>query len=187
LIAAAWPSHKFQDVRADVDGHVRKVHELAPSVADRMTRAKREEKWVGTAGVPNYFRKPYGAGWALVGDAGYDKDPITAQGIADAFIDAESLVNALHHGLGGSRPLDAALAEYHRGRDARVKPMYGFTCQLAALEPPPPPMQQLFAALHGNRNDTNRFYSAITGATPLPEFMNPENIGRIVERTQRPS
>ena len=58
--------------------------------------------------------------------------------------------------------------------------MYDFTCQLATLEPPPPPMQQLFAALRGNQEATNQFYSAITGSRPLPEFMNPENIGRIM-------
>ena len=53
----------------------------APAVA--------RKRWYGTAGVPGYFRKPYGKGWALVGDASYNRDPITAQGISDAFIDAE--------------------------------------------------------------------------------------------------
>jgi 2-polyprenyl-6-methoxyphenol hydroxylase-like FAD-dependent oxidoreductase len=51
-----------------------------------------------------------GYGWALVGDAGYDKDPITAQGISDAFIDAESLSNALDDGWSGHAPLHDALA-----------------------------------------------------------------------------
>jgi hypothetical protein len=41
-------------------------------------------------------------------------------------------------------------------------------------------MKQLFAALRSNQEATNQFYSAITGSTPLPSFMNPENIGRIV-------
>ena len=57
----------------------------------RVREGRREEKWYGTAGVPGYFRKPYGKGWALVGDASYNRDPITAQGISDAFIDAEML------------------------------------------------------------------------------------------------
>jgi hypothetical protein len=68
----------------------------------------------------------------------------------------------------------------HVRRDARVKPLYDFTCGLARLEPPPPPLQALLAALHGDRESTNQFFSAITGARPLQEFMNPENIGRIV-------
>jgi 2-polyprenyl-6-methoxyphenol hydroxylase-like FAD-dependent oxidoreductase len=180
LIATVWPSRRFQEIRSDIEGHVRKVHESTPSVADRLQRARREERWVGTAGVPNYFRKPYGPGWTLVGDAGYDKDPITAQGISDAFIDAENLSEALDAAFSERRPQDEALAEYQSRRDQRAKPMYDFTCQLATLEPPPPPMQQLFAALHDDREATNQFYSAITGSLPLPIFMNPENLGRII-------
>jgi 2-polyprenyl-6-methoxyphenol hydroxylase-like FAD-dependent oxidoreductase len=180
LIAAVWPSARFNEIRADIEGQVRKLHESTPGVADRLQRATREEKWVGTAGVANYFRKPYGPGWALVGDAGYDKDPITAQGISDAFIDAENLTQALDAGFSGRLPLDEALADYQSRRDERAKPMYDFTCELAALEPPPPPMQQLFAALHGNPEATNQFYAAITGSLALPSFMNPANIGRIM-------
>ena len=180
LIAVVWPSARFHEIRADVEGHTARVHALIPAVGDRLQRARREEKWVGTAGVANHFRKPYGPGWALVGDAGYQKDPITAQGISDAFIDAENLADALDAGFSGLRPLDMALADYHRRRDERVRPMYEFTCELARLEPPPPPMQQLFAALHGSREATNQFYSALTGSTPLPAFFSPENIKSLV-------
>jgi 2-polyprenyl-6-methoxyphenol hydroxylase-like FAD-dependent oxidoreductase len=107
-------------------------------------------------------------------------DPITAQGTSDAFIDADALTNALDDGWSGRRTLDDALAAYQARRDQRVKPMYDFICQMATLEPPPPEMQQLFAALRGNQEATNQFYSAITGSRSLPSFMNPENLGRIV-------
>lgn len=135
---------------------------------------------MGTAGVANYFRKPYGAGWALVGDAGYDKDPLTAQGISDAFVDAENLAEALDAGFSGRRPLDAALAGYQSRRDDRAKPMYEFTCELARLEPPPPVIQQLFSAPRVNPAGTNEYYSALTGASPIFAFMNPANVGRII-------
>lgn len=180
LLATVWPSARFNEVRSDIEGHVREVHESIPRIADRLPRARRVEKWVGTAGVANYFRKPYGHGWALVGDAGYDKDPITAQGISDAFIDAENLTAALDDGLNERRPLERALEEYQLRRDERATPMYEFTCELAKLEPPPPPMRQLFAALRGNQAATNQFFSALTGSTPLPAFMNPEHLGRII-------
>jgi 2-polyprenyl-6-methoxyphenol hydroxylase-like FAD-dependent oxidoreductase len=180
LIAAVWPAHRFAEVRSDIERHVGQVHASVPSVADRLSRATREEKWFGTAGVANCFRQPYGPGWVLVGDAGYDKDPITAQGISDAFIDAEQVAEALDAGLSGRRPFEDALAEYQTSRDRRAKPMYDFTCEQALLEPPPPPLQQLFRALHGDQDATNQFYAAITGSLPLPSFLNPENIGRIV-------
>jgi 2-polyprenyl-6-methoxyphenol hydroxylase-like FAD-dependent oxidoreductase len=180
LVAVLWPSSRFEEVRADIEGHVWKVLDSAPTVRDRLRGARREAKWFGTAGVPNYFRRPYGPGWALVGDAGYSKDPITAQGISDAFIDAEHLTATLDEGWSSRRPLADALDDHQSRRDQRAKPLYDFTCQLATLEPPPPHMQQLFAALRGNQEATNQFYSAITGAKPLPNFMNPENIDRIM-------
>jgi 2-polyprenyl-6-methoxyphenol hydroxylase-like FAD-dependent oxidoreductase len=141
---------------------------------------RREEKWYGTAGVPGYFRKPYGKGWALVGDASYNRDPITAQGISDAFIDAEMLVEALCGGLSGRGALEDSLGAHESARNERVRPMYEFTTQLAALEPPPPEMQALFGALRGNQDATNAFLSAITGAIPLTDFMSNENLGRIM-------
>jgi 2-polyprenyl-6-methoxyphenol hydroxylase-like FAD-dependent oxidoreductase len=180
LVAVLWPSSEFQEIRSDVERHVWRALETTPGVADRLRRAKREEKWFGTAGVPNYFRQPFGPGWALVGDAGYEKDPITAQGMSDAFIDAEGLATALDDGWSGRRPIADALAAHHASRDQRARPMYEFTCQMATLEPPPPFMQQLFLALRRDQAATNQFFSAITGSRPLPEFMDPENLERIM-------
>jgi 2-polyprenyl-6-methoxyphenol hydroxylase-like FAD-dependent oxidoreductase len=180
LIAGVWPSPRFEQLRADIEQHTRELHETTPSVKERLQAARRETKWFGTAGVANYFRQPYGPGWALVGDAGYDKDPITAQGISDAFIDADALATALDEGWSGRRRLGDVMAEYHSTRDRRAKPMYDFTCQLATLDPPAPPLAALFAALRGNRPAIDDFFSAITGSRPLAEYMNPQNIGRII-------
>jgi len=187
LVAVLWHSTRFEEVRGDIEAHVWKVLECTPTVAGRLREAVREEKWYGTAGVPNYFRKPFGPGWALVDDAAYDKDPITAQGISDAFIDAQRLTDALDDAWSGRRPLDDALSDYQARRDERVKPLYDFTCELARLEPPPPRMQQLFAALRSNPDATNRFFSAITGSSPLPAFMDPANLQLILTRAGRPS
>jgi 2-polyprenyl-6-methoxyphenol hydroxylase-like FAD-dependent oxidoreductase len=180
LLAAVWPSKRFKEIRSDIAGNVAKVHELAPTVKERLRSARQEERWVGTAGVPNIYRKPYGPGWALVGDAGHDQDPLTGQGISDAFLDAEALVGALDDGLSGRHPLEAALSQFHGERDRRTRPLHDFTCQLATLEPPPPEMQELFAAMRDNREATDQFYAALTGSLPVPEVMNPENIGRIM-------
>jgi 2-polyprenyl-6-methoxyphenol hydroxylase-like FAD-dependent oxidoreductase len=184
LIAVLWPSQRFQEVRADIEGHVWRVLESTPTVAARLRSARREEPWMGTAGVPNYFRQSYGPGWALVGDAAYNKDPITAQGISDAFIDAEGLATAIDEGLSGRCSLEQVLAVHQASRDQRAKPLYDFTCQLAALEPPPPLMQRLFLALRGNQEATNQFFSAITGSRPLPAFMNSENLDQIMASAQ---
>jgi 2-polyprenyl-6-methoxyphenol hydroxylase-like FAD-dependent oxidoreductase len=180
IVVINWPTMMFPDVRADIEGHVWRALDLAPDFAARVRKGRRQEKWYGIAGVPNYFRKPYGAGWALVGDASYCKDPMTAQGISDAFIDAESIAEAVDASLSGPATLDNLLARHESTRNERVRPMYEFTLQLAALQPPPPQMQQLFHALHGNQDATNAFFSAITGAISLRDFMSEENLGRIM-------
>ena len=72
-----------------------------PRLAERVRIGTREERFVGTTDLPNFFRKPYGPGWALVGDAGYHKDPYLAQGFSDAFRDAQLLADAIDAALAG--------------------------------------------------------------------------------------
>jgi 2-polyprenyl-6-methoxyphenol hydroxylase-like FAD-dependent oxidoreductase len=129
--------------------------------------------------LPNFFRKPFGPGWALVGDAGYHKDPITAQGISDALVSAEMLAEALDSGLSGRQPLHEALEGYQLQRDAAFMPMYDLTVQLAGLEPPSPPMQQLYRALRGNQPEIQRFLGTVEGTVSIPEFFASENLERI--------
>jgi 2-polyprenyl-6-methoxyphenol hydroxylase-like FAD-dependent oxidoreductase len=179
-LPVAWTQREFQQYRADIEGNYLKTIELAPGLAERVRQGKREGRFIGTAVLPNFFRKPVGPGWALVGDAGYHKDPITAQGISDAFRGAETLAEALDAGFSGREPWESVLARLERTRDEEVMPMYEFTCQLATLEPPPPVMQQLFTALHGNQSETNRFFGTLAGTVPVREFFSPENMQRII-------
>jgi flavin-dependent dehydrogenase len=169
-IPTAWTRAEFPAYRADIEGNYLKTLALAPAVAERVRRGKREERFYGTADVPNYFRKPFGPGWALVGDAGYHKDPVTAQGITDAFHTAELLAEAIDEGFSGRRPLEDALADYQRRRDAALLPMYDFTCQMATLEPPTPDFQALLDRLRGTQAGMNRFFGALAGTVSIPEF-----------------
>jgi 2-polyprenyl-6-methoxyphenol hydroxylase-like FAD-dependent oxidoreductase len=88
--------------------------QLAPELAEQVRDASRVGPFVVTADVPNLFRKPWGAGWALVGDAGYHKDPYLAQCISDAFRDAELLAGAIDDALSGNEGFDEGLAGYER-------------------------------------------------------------------------
>jgi 2-polyprenyl-6-methoxyphenol hydroxylase-like FAD-dependent oxidoreductase len=141
---------------------------------------KREERFNGTAEMLNYFRKPFGPGWALVGDAGYHKDSITAQGITDAFRDAELLTHAVDASFSRGLAFDDAMTQYEQQRNQAAMPLYDLTCQFAMLEPPRPETQQLFAALRSNQPATDRFMGTLAGTTPIPEFFAPDNIGRIM-------
>jgi 2-polyprenyl-6-methoxyphenol hydroxylase-like FAD-dependent oxidoreductase len=175
MVIVGWPYAEFAANKKDIEGNYLRTVGLAPAFADRLRGARREARFAGVA-VPNYFRKPHGAGWALVGDAGYNRDFITGQGIMDAFHDAELCATALDSALAGARPFEAAMAEYQRSRDARVKAMYDFTCQLATLEPPPPEMQRLFTAICGNQNAMDDFVRMNAGTISPAAFFAPENV-----------
>lgn len=183
LVVGGWPHAEFEANRRDIEGNYLKMLELAPAFAGRVRNAKREAKFVG-ATLPNFFRKPFGPGWALVGDAGYNKDPITAQGINDAFRDAELCATALDESLTGARSFDVALGDYQRTRDEHVLPMYEFTTQLATLQPPPPEMQQLLGAVYGNQDAMDDFARMNADTISPAEFFAPENIGKIMAKAQ---
>ena len=180
LTIVYWPHAAFAEVRADIEGNFLKALDLAPGLAERVRNGRRSERFHGTAELPNFFRQSYGPGWALVGDAGYHKDPILAHGISDAFRDAELLADAVDAGLSGRQALTDALAAYQHRRDELAAPGFESTCQFARLEPPPPETQQLFAALRHNQEQTNRFFGTIAGTVPVAEFFAPENLGRIM-------
>ncbi len=179
MLVVGWPQAEAAAYKADVEANYFKTLDLAPEFAERVRAGKREERFYG-GGVPNFFRRPFGPGWALVGDAGYTRDPVTAQGITDAFRDAELCSAALDDSLEGRRPFDVALAGYQQARDAQVMGIYEFTTQLAALEPPPPDMQQLLAAVHGNQDAMDAFAGVTAGTVTPEEFFAPEHIGPIM-------
>jgi 2-polyprenyl-6-methoxyphenol hydroxylase-like FAD-dependent oxidoreductase len=183
LVIGGWPFAELEANKGDIEGNYLRMLELAPAFAERVRAATREARFVGTA-VPNYFRKPYGPGWSLVGDAGYNKDFITAQGMHDAFRDAALCAAALDESFSGARPFDDAMATYQTTRDAQVLPMYELTCQLATLEPPPPELQQLLGAVHGNQEAMDGFARVIAGVTSPAEFFSEQNVGRIFATTR---
>ncbi|HUG63059.1 MAG TPA: NAD(P)/FAD-dependent oxidoreductase, partial [Methylomirabilota bacterium] len=112
FLAVAWPRASFAEVRRDIDGSYRRAIARIPWLADRVSAARRAERYVGTGDLDAFFRTAAGDGWALLGDSGRHKDPITAQGMTDAFLDAELLAEAIVHGLDGVKPIESALADY---------------------------------------------------------------------------
>ena len=186
MLVVGWPHAESASYKADVEANYLKTLELAPEFAARVSAATRVEPFSGGS-VLNFFRTPFGPGWALVGDAGYTKDPITAQGISDAFRDAELCSTALDEFLGGARSYDEAMGDYQRKRDEEAFPIYEFTTQLATLEPPPPEMLQLLGAVHGNQEAMDAFVSVNAGTLSPTAFFDPANVGRIMGAAAAPA
>jgi flavin-dependent dehydrogenase len=185
LTIVYWPETAFDQVRADIDGQFMQALDMVPGLAQRVRAGSRAEKFRGGAQLRGFFRRPFGSGWALVGDAGYHKNPITAQGITDAFRDAELLADAIDDTFAGRLSADDALAGYERKRNEAVMPMYQMTCDLARLDPPPPEMLGLFAALRDNEEQSGRFMGTIAGTVPIPEFFSPKNVRQVMDAMPR--
>jgi 2-polyprenyl-6-methoxyphenol hydroxylase-like FAD-dependent oxidoreductase len=180
LAIVIWPHDRFDEVRKDVEGHMAQALRAVPALGDRLEAGVRTARIRGTGVLPNHFRRAHGPGWALVGDAGYHKDPVLALGISDAFRDAELLAGAVDAGLSGHRPLDAALAGYERRRDELSAGGFQSTIEFAQLQAPPPERQALFAALAGDQEQADRFFGTVAGTVPPAEFFAPENLERIM-------
>jgi flavin-dependent dehydrogenase len=136
VVGVQWPREQFDVVRRDIKGHfLEALEQCTPHLAAQLREGRQAERFVGTGQFPNFFRRPYGPGWALVGDAGHCKDPLLAQGMSDAFRDAQLLADAVENGLSSSRPLQETLADYEQQRNEAALPLYEFTCQAARLEP----------------------------------------------------
>jgi flavin-dependent dehydrogenase len=135
----------------------------APELAERLRQARRTSPVQGMLRQPNQLRQAFGPGWALVGDAGYYRDAVTAYGISDAFHHAELLAVALDQALRADAQETAALARYQRQRDQALREIFEITCRLATYPPVPAFVElqkQLAAAIDKQ--------SAALAAQPIP-------------------
>jgi flavin-dependent dehydrogenase len=174
------PFDELPAIRADIEGHMMRSLDLVPSFAERVRAGHRLERVYGATDLPNFYRKPWGDGWALVGDAGCHKDPYMALGIADAFRDAESLSVAIADGLNGRRAWNDAMADYERQRNAASAAAYRENLRSARFEPLPPEVMRLREAVRSDPEQATRFSMAWFGMIDRREFFNPENMLRLL-------
>jgi 2-polyprenyl-6-methoxyphenol hydroxylase-like FAD-dependent oxidoreductase len=129
-VFASVPAARFERERAGglEELQRRVLDEVSPMLAERVARTTRSGNARGFAGVRGFLRQSAGPGWALVGDAGYFKDPLTAHGITDALRDAELLARAVMAGT------DAALAGYQETRNELVRGLFDVTDRIASFE-----------------------------------------------------
>ncbi len=127
-VFASVPVELFRSTPHDQMGALyhRTLKALDPELADDLAAAS-EVRLRAFPGLPGFIRQSVGEGWALVGDAGYFRDPLTAHGITDALREAELLTRAVLSG-------DQALAVYQPERDARVTGLLEVTNEVCAFE-----------------------------------------------------
>lgn len=136
------------EIRRDVEGGFhRLLAEAAPEAVDLLARGRRVGQLHGFPGMEGYLRTPWGPGWALVGDAGSFRDPISAHGISDALRDAEFLARAVPAYLDDMSGTGASLAEYEHLRDEAARPLAELTDAVASYQWTLPELNELLLAL----------------------------------------
>ena len=128
-VFAAVPGQRFSETfRGDIKrGFLQVLQASSPELRADIERGSLVGRLRGFGGAGGYLRHCHGAGWALVGDAGYFKDPLTAHGITDALRDADLLSRAIV--AGGTH----ALAAYQHERDAFSLPFLRITDAIASF------------------------------------------------------
>ena len=135
LVLLQPPARRADEFRSDLTGAYRRTVMSIPGLAARLEGCRQESKVRAATGIESYFRRSAGRGWALAGDAGHFKDPVTAQGIRDALRYGRTLAEAAAPVLGDPSALDVALARWERARDRDCLEVYQWTNVLARGEP----------------------------------------------------
>lgn len=163
LVFAATPPERFHaELQGNMEAGYRSVlAECAPDFAEEVSGGTRSERFRGFPGLPGYMRQSHGPGWALVGDAGYFKDPITAHGISDALRDAELVARAVAQGT------EQALAGYQKTRDELSRDLFDITEAIAGLEWTLPDLQLMHRNLSKAMNHEVEALLALDGQADL--------------------
>jgi 2-polyprenyl-6-methoxyphenol hydroxylase-like FAD-dependent oxidoreductase len=142
-VFAGTSARRFRDElgRDIAAGFARVLAEADPELADAVAAARRSGSLRGFPGQPGFLRQSFGPGFALVGDAAYFKDPITAHGITDALRDAELVACAVAEGS------QAAFARYQETRDALAHGIFELSDRIASFEWDLPALEAMHLAL----------------------------------------
>ncbi|MGE0545242.1 MAG: NAD(P)/FAD-dependent oxidoreductase [Dehalococcoidia bacterium] len=174
------PADELPAMRADLESSFLRVLDGMDDLGERVRAGSREERFFGASDLPNFYRTPYGPGWALVGDAGMHKDPFLALGICDALRDAEYLAEAIGDGLEGTREMMDALARFQQRRDEASDADYAENLTAARLEPLPNQVYAMRAAIRHNTDATRRFMLARNGMIEPAEAFSPQEMQHLL-------
>jgi flavin-dependent dehydrogenase len=179
-IYVGWPYAETAAYRADVTACYLATLDSAPDLARRVAAGCQAQAFKGTNKLPNYYRRAWGNGWALVGDAAYHRDPITGMGIGDAFLGAQLLAEAFDAAMQSRTPIESALAGYQEQMHSRTRPVFDYTVLSAALDDPAP-LLPFYAAVAQDPAATRQLMNVLAGTLPFRAFFNRANIARLTE------
>jgi flavin-dependent dehydrogenase len=188
LVAVMATRDQLKQFRQDAPGEFqRTVDDIVPELGQELReRGVRTEPLMSMRSADNFYRQAYGPGWALVGDAGYHKDPLTGWGMSDAFIQAENLAARVHEGLSGQRVMDEALSEFAKTRDEETAVMYDYTTTVAGLGELPPFFQAVLRAVSVSEKWSTAMFGWIAGAVEDHVIFSPDGLQALYDDAGMP-
>jgi flavin-dependent dehydrogenase len=173
LVMTYFPQDEYDGVRHRVEAaYLDAIRTTSPELAERMSTGERVEQMYGTGHQDNFFREAQGPGWVLVGDAVHHKDSITARGITDAFLQAQSLTDLVGDRLHDDRALERALRRYENELSRNFLNLYQGVLNVAELKPEG--RAEMLRHLVGHQDLIDRYFSTVSGACSLDDFYNEE-------------
>lgn len=173
LIMTYFPQADYNEVRKNVEpAYLEALRTTAPELYERMSGGERVEQLYGTGHQENFFRKAYGPGWVLVGDAVTHKDSITARGITEAFVQAATLTEYIGDQLHDDAALKRALRRYENNLSNEALSQYQGALNVAELKPEG--RTEFLRKLVGHQEQIDRYFSSLSGAISIDDFYNEE-------------
>src|SRR5262245_48397790 len=154
------PSAKFRgEIRGNAAlAYMGPIRQISPEFHERLRDSLRVEPVRAFGGHRGFIKRGSGPGWALVGDAGYFKDPATAHGITDALRDAQLLARAIMRGT------TAAFEDYETARLDLSSKLFEVTDEIASLAWTDAQVQSLNRAFSAEMARETRVLAAMTDA-----------------------
>lgn len=179
---------QFPAFRADPDVRfLDTIREIEPDMAQELQDAGVPQGPLARMRNPDsFFRTSSGPGWALAGDAGYHKDPITGWGITDAFIQADLLSTAIHDGLIGRRPMLEATDEFVAIRDEHAEGIYDYTTTVAEFDLSPFYRRVVGAVSQAGPDWTSTLLGVVGGVVDGGELFAPDALERLYDEAGVP-
>jgi menaquinone-9 beta-reductase len=176
LVVNMTDAATIPDFRRGADVYWQRMLDRNPALNARVGAATNLSKLRSTDDLSAYYRRSSGPGWALAGDAGHFKDPVTGNGMRDAFkfgrLLGEAAATTLH---GPQAELDAALRDWEAARDADTISTYHWGNRESRPGATSPLVREVLRTFVGD--DQPKLSDTFNRARPVEAVINP---GRLV-------
>ncbi|MCU1643006.1 MAG: dependent oxidoreductase [Nocardia sp.] len=152
---------------------------------DRVGGATNMSPVRATDDLSAYYRASSGPGWALVGDAGHFKDPVTGNGQRDALKHGRLLGETIATTIEDSAKLDAALRQWEQNRDRDTISTYHWGNRETNPAPSSPLAKAVIAGFADNPAEVPQFSDTFNRVRPVEHVLNPVRLTAAVIRALR--